>query len=94
MEFERNTPATPQDIALADAPKVTLQPLNTEIHAESVQNNYSHNNEATFEFETEKTDGESVATNQRHPHTHIAAITSLACACVFGVMLFVIFAFR
>ena len=56
MEFEHNAPTTPQDIARAAAPRVTLQPLNT------IQPSSSNSpgmidpaTRRTFEFEKETT---------------------------------------
>lgn len=84
MEFERNTPATAQDIALADSPKVTLQPVHGEVRVESTATNYAHQNEAIFEFESEATDAAAAQQPGTSSHHVTAIITAVAIAVIFG----------
>lgn len=84
MEFEKNKPTTAADIALADAPKVTLQPVHGDIHAEATNMNYSHQGEANFKFESESTDATADTLNRSHPHHRIALIIAIVTAIVFG----------
>ncbi len=84
MEFEKNIPATAEEIALADAPKLTLQPNNADIAPEPLNSNHSHLNEATFAFESEKTDPASNATPQVN-HSHLTAtLVAIGCAVLFS----------
>lgn len=97
MEFEKNKPATAEDIALADTPKVTLQPVHGEIRTEPINNNYTHENEATFKFEAESTDAAALAPDSSstgRSHHRMAVIVSLATAVVFGLVLFGLYSLR
>lgn len=97
MEFEKNKPATAEDIALADTPKVTLQPVHGEIRTEPINNNYTHQNEASFKFEAESTDAAALAAGSGsagHPRHGMAVIVSLATAVVFGLVLFGLYSLR
>ncbi|MES2875966.1 MAG: hypothetical protein V4678_00690 [Patescibacteria group bacterium] len=94
MEFEKNTPASAQDIALADTPKVTLQPVSSNVRAEAVMNNYSHQNEAAFEFETESTGTPAAASTTSHSHHKVALISAVLCATLFGAALYVLLSNR
>lgn len=97
MEFEKNKPVTAEDIALADAPKVTLQPTHAEVKAEPVNSNYTHENEATFAFETESTPTPVTSANEHptnHPHRKIAAVAATAIVFVFGLALFGLYSLR
>lgn len=84
MEFEKNIPATAEEIALADAPKLTLQPNNADIAPEPLNSNHSHQNEAAFAFESETTDpANSLAPQANHSHA-TAALVAIGCAVLFG----------
>jgi hypothetical protein len=93
MEFEHDKPATAQDIALADAPKVTLQPYH-DVQADSVVADRSHRNEGSFEFESESTDAAALtAQSSTQPH-RTALLAAIGTVVAFGVVLLVMLAIR
>jgi hypothetical protein len=94
MEFEHDTPATAKDIALADAPKVTLQPYH-DVQVDSVVADRSHRNEGSFEFETESTDAAALSAQTSNlSHHHTALVAAIGTVVVFGAILLVLFMAR
>lgn len=94
MEFEHDKPATAKDIALADAPKVTLQPYH-DVDIPPVISDRSHRNEGSFEFETETTDAAALtAQASRHPHHQTALIAAVVTIVTFGTTLLVLYLTR
>jgi hypothetical protein len=87
MEFEHDKPATATDIALADAPKVTLQPQH-DVQTDPVIRDRSHRNEGSFEFETESTSAAALtAQSSEHPHRHTALFVAFGTVIIFGLAL-------
>jgi hypothetical protein len=92
MEFEKNTAPTAEDIALADAPKVTVQPLHAEIPIDPVT--YHYQQEKTFTFESEKTDGTKWRSKFGQHQHHFAAVTSIGIVVVFAASLSILYLSR
>jgi len=91
MEFEHDKPATATDIALADAPKVTLQPYH-DVQTDPVITDRSHRNEGSFAFESESTSAAALtAQASAHPHHRTALIASLLTVIVFGLALAILY---
>lgn len=94
MEFEHDKPASAADIALADAPKVTLQPYH-DMQVDSVISDRSHRNEGSFEFESESTTAAALtAQATTHPHHQMAIIAAVFTVIVFGLLIFALFLLR
>lgn len=87
MEFERNTPTTAQDIALADTPRLLLDPLHSDVHADLSNAPRLQNGDVarTFEFETESTAvaATSSAKNSSAAHHRTAALLGAGTALLF-----------
>lgn len=83
MEFEKNAPATAEEIALANAPKITVQPLSNNITPGLLNTNRSHANEATFVFEAETTETQVNDGTEKPTHT-VAIVIAGACALCFA----------
>lgn len=96
MEFEKNTPATAEDIALADAPRLTLEPVNGDVKADQFNSVRTFSTE-TFEFDTESTtpeahDGNAVSsTPEPHPHRMTALLAAIGCVVIFGSLITIVF---
>lgn len=87
MEFEHDTPASAKDIALADAPKVTLQPYN-DVQVDSFVADRSHQAEGSFAFETETTDAAAQSAKTAAPSHHNTALAAaIGTVIVFAVAL-------
>lgn len=87
MEFEKNTPATPQEVALASVPKLTMQPVSANVTPEPLLENRSYQSEASFAFETEQTvapQPDQSATPSKSVHT-TAAIVATCCVVLFSL---------
>jgi|GEM_PF-2069590 len=87
MEFERNKPTTAEDIALADAPRVTIQPMDANVAPDLAMVPGIGNLEArrNFEFETESTTAQALSSSGRRPsHHYLAILVGLLTVVVFG----------
>ena len=94
MEFEHDKPASAADIALADAPKVTLQPYH-DVQVDPVISDRSHRNEGSFEFESESTTAAALtAQATAHPHHHTALLVAVLTVVVFGLCLLMLYLTR
>ena len=69
MEFERNAPTTAEDLALADTPKVTIQPAH-ELEAMPVIADRSHRTDGSFPFETESTAPAALTSSELNSRAH------------------------
>lgn len=87
MEFEKNKPTTAQDIALADAQKVTLSPLHSEVAPEPLSTTYAHQGDGNFGFERESTASTSDS-ESKHPHRSLAAAIAIYVSAVFAGITF------
>ena len=87
MEFEKNKQTTAQDIALADAQKVTLVPVHSEIIPEPLSANYGRLNDGPVNFELESTEHIGDAPS-KHPHHSLAAAIAIYVAAVFAGITF------
>jgi len=81
MEFESNTPPSDREIALADAPRLSIQPVHIDRLPEATSIDRSRRNDRTFEFERETTT--ETAIQSSHPHHRTAIIAGVACAVLF-----------
>jgi len=102
MEFETNKPTSSQDIALADAPHVTVEPLH-EVTPDLTNADLTNapaigNKEAdrTFGFEAESTEAAALSDTNRtaHPHHRLAAVIGLATALAFGAVIYLLYSAR
>jgi len=97
MEFETNKPTSSQDIALADAPHVTVEPLH-EVTPDLTNAPAIGNKEAdrTFGFEAESTEAAALSDTNRtaHPHHRLAAVIGLATALAFGAVIYLLYSAR
>lgn len=91
MEFEKNAPTTAQDIALADAARVTLQPMHGDIKPDSITSTAiaTDATRESFEFETESTAPAAMSSSKLtdHPHHTMAIIIALISMLTFGGMM-------
>ncbi len=97
MEFERNAPTTAQDVALADTPRLSLDPLHTDIQADLSNAPHLANDEAarTFEFETESTAAAAKSrTDGSTSHHRTAALLGAATALLFISSIVVLYLVR
>ena len=90
MEFEKNKPTTAQDIALADAQKVTLQPLHVDVAVEPISSHIYQQADATFAFEHEATvdTQRSRVGSITRSHHLLAFVSAATTAVIFGGILF------
>ena len=88
MEFEKNKPTTAQDIALADAPKVTLKPVHSDVAPEPLSTSYGQHNDNTFSFERDSTANTTDRASTKHPHHSLAAAIAIYAAAVFAGITF------
>jgi hypothetical protein len=97
MEFEKNAPVTAEDVALADAQHVTVQPVHQEIHADLSDAPLitSMESSRTFEFESEATTPSSdKSQSSSHPHRRIALLLAALIAILFAGGLYAVFQLR
>lgn len=90
MEFEKNTPATAEDIALAEVPHRTVQPAHGDIRADVVNvPTATRPDNRNFEFETESTAEAALSTSStsHHPHHKTAVLLSAGTALLFVAVL-------
>ncbi len=89
MEFEKNAPVTAEDVALADAPRLNLQPMHGEVKAEQIDTPHSAQ-VGTFAFDAESTSAdtdtspEAAPASDAHPHKATALLVATGCVVVFG----------
>ena len=98
MEFEKNAPTTPRDEALAAAPRVTLQPVHSELTSDFSNAPLvgARETKRTFEFETEST-VEAATTSKHanaHPYRAVAAVLAGAIALLFAGGLYLVYSLR
>lgn len=84
MEFEKDIPATDEQIALANSPKVTVAPITADIQPEATNNNFTHQNEAAFTFEAESTDPSAIVAPSAENHHIVALLIAGTCALCFA----------
>lgn len=97
MEFERNAPTTAQDVALADAPRLSLNPLHGDVRADlsSAPRLGSASATQPFEFETESTAAAAKShTSGSTSHHRTAALLGAATALLFISGLIVLYLVR
>lgn len=94
MEFEKAKPATAQQVALADAPLMTVQPVHADVRPDVPNTNYTHQNEAVFEFESETTDQAAFRAGTAHPHHMTGIIVAATTASLFGGILLIAVSLR
>lgn len=97
MEFEKNKPATADDITLADAPRVTLEPTHGDLSPGigNSPNAAGRPDNRNFEFETESTAEAALSTpSSRHPHRKTALLFTLLTVILFAAALAVLYLLR
>lgn len=90
MEFEDNRPATTEEIALANAPRLTLKPTHSDVAPEPLNTTLPRQDEPNFAFDAESTQQVITAEPQAEPRaqTHkTALIVSVGCALLFACAL-------
>lgn len=82
MEFGKSTKVSAEDVALADAPRVALQPVHRDIRSQTptVQDSEVVSG---FAFEQESTAEAAIVKPAKHPHHSTAVIVSICVTAVF-----------
>jgi hypothetical protein len=97
MEFEKNKPITADDIAMANAPHVTLEPAHGDIRPD-VANipNVARPDNRTFKFETESTAEIAAAapSGVKHQHHSLALIFAIVTVVIFVAVLALLYVVR
>lgn len=97
MEFEKDKPASAEEIALADAPHMSVNPAHSDIqpNAANVPSAARPDNR-NFEFETESTAelAMSNAGGKRQSHHRNALVLALLTVVLFGVAIAVWYVYR
>jgi len=98
MEFEKDKPATAEDIALANVPRVKLEPAHDGLRPDigNSPNAASRPDNRNFEFETESTADAAMAdtTRSRHPHHSVALVLTILTVVLFLAALAVLYIMR
>ena len=97
MEFEKDTRASAQEIALADAPHVNVEPAHGDVRPDTTNiPNAARPDNRNFEFETESTAdlAESSGTKSRHSHHRLALVLAIGTVMLFGAALAFLYLFR
>jgi hypothetical protein len=97
MEFEKNKPATAQDMALADTPRVTLEPAHGDVRPDTPNvPNAARPDNRNFEFETESTADAALSTGtvSHQSHHRFALVLTIITVLLFAAALAVLYLLR
>ena len=85
MEFEKNTPATDAQIALAETPRLTVQPQHVNLKIDQAEHGFSQTpGSLTFEVETTSALSPATTPTNSHPHKLFAFAVAALSACLFA----------